>query len=178
MAARPFIGHLEISERRFLTLSFLSHRPQVQAQSQVTALIGSAHRRVLDVPPAEALRGQAGTGPLRKPKLCALPSQDPWEPWPSMPGPGLASPWATCTFMASPSALRTTTHPLSHAPSTPAVSDSREIGTDVCDGLRHPPPPTAHWFLLAECCFPCLYSAMMTWGVSEGLRDACWKYCG
>lgn len=153
-------------------------RPQVQAQSQVTALIGSAHRRVLDVPPAEALRGQAGTGPLRKPKLCALPSQDPWEPWPSMPGPGLASPWATCTFMASPSALRTTTHPLSHAPSTPAVSDSREIGTDVCDGLRHPPPPTAHWFLLAECCFLCLYSAMVTWGVSEGLRDACWKYCG
>lgn len=57
-------------------------RPQVQAQSKVTALIGSAHRQVLDVPPAEALRGQAGTGPLRKPKLRALPSQDPWEPWP------------------------------------------------------------------------------------------------
>ena len=48
-------------------------RPQVQAQSQVSALVGSAHR--LDVLPGEALRGQAGTGPPRNPNSVPYPAR-------------------------------------------------------------------------------------------------------
>lgn len=50
-------------------------RLQVQAQSQVSALISSAHWQGLDVLPGEALQGQAGTGPLRNPNSVPYPAR-------------------------------------------------------------------------------------------------------
>lgn len=178
MAARPFIGHLEISKRWFLTLSF----PFPQASGPGPKPSECPHRLSTSAGAGcAACRGSSGPGwdwaPEKTQTPCLTQSGSLGAlvlnagTWPSITLGHLHVHGLTICFA---------NHypPLSHAPSTPAVSDSREIGTDVCDGLRHPPTPTAHWFLLAECCFLRLYSAMVSWGVSEGLRDACWKYCG
>ncbi|GAB1297827.1 Inverted formin-2 [Apodemus speciosus] len=63
------------SKRRKKRPSRNQEEPQVQAQSQVSARIGPAPRRVLDVLPGEALRGQAGTGPMRNPKPMPYPAR-------------------------------------------------------------------------------------------------------
>lgn len=183
MAVGPFIGHAPRAsrERPFLTLPF----PSPQASGPGPKPSECPHRLSTSAAAAcAARRGSSGPGwdwAPEKPKLRALPSQDPWEPWPLMLGPGLASPWTPCTLIASPSAFANGCPPpiaCTTGVEGSLLSGSREMGTDTCNGLKHPAHPRTQLIFLAEYCFLHLHSAVAELGLVRACRDAHWKCSG